>query len=244
MSWKVSVKLEAVIFDVDGTLADTERNGHRLAFNDAFARHGLDVNWTPEAYGRLLAIAGGRRRITHDLRTRGFGSRAGRLAEEVHRTKTALFTERILKGEVSARPGLPELILDLRKSGVRVAVATTGRRRWVEPLVRHVVGDGIVEVIVTGDDVDRLKPDPAAYLRVLADLGLPRDVVLAVEDSEIGLRAALAAGLATMVVTNDYTVGQDFTGAATLRSGFHTPGQLLTRDCRATHQRWWAGQSR
>lgn len=236
--------MEAVIFDVDGTLADTERNGHRLAFNDAFAHHGLDISWTPEVYGRLLAIAGGRRRITYDLRMRGFGSRAGRLAEDVHRTKTALFTERILNGEVSARPGLPELVADLFRSRVRVAVATTGRRRWVEPLVRHVVGDGIAEVIVTGDDVDRLKPDPAAYHRALDELSLTPEAVLAVEDSEIGLQAARSAGLATLVVTNDYTVGQNFTGAATVRTGFHSPGQLLTRDCRAVHHSWWAGHSR
>lgn len=232
--------LEAVIFDVDGTLADTERNGHRLAFNDAFAQHGLNINWTPEAYGRLLAIAGGRHRIRYDLRERGFGSRAGRLAYDIHRTKTALFTDRILNGEICGRPGLSRLITDLCDSGVRVAVATTGRRRWVEPLVRHVVGQGIAEVIVTGDDVGVLKPDPEAYLKALDGLALPAEAVLAVEDSAIGLRAARAAGLAALVVTNGYTVGQDFTGAAAVRSAFDAPGQLLAGDCRAVHRRWWA----
>lgn len=236
--------LEAVIFDVDGTLADTERNGHRLAFNDAFAKHGLDIEWTPEAYGRLLAIAGGRRRITHDLRARGFGTRAGRLAEDVHRTKTALFTMRVLNGAICARPGLSNLIADLHRSGVRVAIATTGRRRWVDPLVRHVVGDGVAEVIITGDDVERLKPDPESYLTALGRLALRPDDVLAVEDSAIGLRAARSAGLATLVVTNDYTVGQDFTGAAAVRSGFDRPGQLLTEGCREVHRQWWAGRAR
>ncbi|WAC89275.1 HAD-IA family hydrolase [Mycobacterium sp. Aquia_213] len=239
--------LEAVIFDVDGTLADTERNGHRLAFNDAFAQHGLDINWTPEAYGRLLAIAGGRHRIRYDLRQRGFGSRAGRLAYDIHRTKTALFTDRILNGEISGRPGLARLITDLSNSGVRVAVATTGRRRtgrrrWVEALVRHVVGPGIAEVIVTGDDVRLLKPDPEAYLKALDGLALTAEAVLAVEDSSIGLCAARAAGLAALVVTNGYTVEQDFTGAAAVRSAFDTPGQLLAGDCRAVHRRWWAAQ--
>lgn len=229
--------LRAVIFDVDGTLADTERNGHRLAFNDAFARHGLDIIWSPEVYGRLLAITGGRRRITHDLRERGFGSCAGRLADDVHRTKTTMFTERVLNGEISGRPGLSELVADLRESGVRVAIATTGRRRWVEPLVRHVVGAGIAEVIVTGDDVERLKPDPEAYLTAVDRLGLAPEEVLAVEDSAVGLRAALAAGLATLVVTNGYTVDQDFTGAAAVRPGFDTPEQLSAADCRAVLQR-------
>ena len=234
--------LEAVIFDVDGTLADTERNGHRLAFNDAFAQHGLDIKWTPEAYGRLLAIAGGRRRIKYDLRERGFGGRAGRLAYDIHQTKTALFTDRILTGEISGRPGLSRLITDLCNSGVRVAVATTGRRRWVEPLVRHVVGQGIAQVIVTGDDVGLLKPDPEAYLKTLDGLALSAESALAVEDSAIGLRAARAAGLAALLVTNGYTVEQDFTGAAAVRSAFDTPGQLLADDCRAVHRRWWAAQ--
>lgn len=234
--------LRAVIFDVDGTLADTERNGHRLAFNDAFAKHGLDIVWTPEVYGRLLAIAGGRRRITHDLRARGFGTRAGRLAEDVHRTKTALFTMRVLNGAICGRPGLSQLVADLHRSGVRVAIATTGRRRWVEPLVRHVVGDGVAEVIVTGDDVVRLKPDPEAYLTTLDRLALPPEDVFAVEDSAIGLRAARSAGLATLVVTNGYTVGQDFTGAAAVRSGFDRPKQLLADGCRDLHERWWAAR--
>ncbi|MHA7652162.1 HAD-IA family hydrolase [Mycobacterium sp. ML4] len=236
--------LQAVIFDVDGTLADTERNGHRLAFNDAFAKHGLDIVWTPEVYGRLLAIAGGRPRIMHDLRSRGFGARAGRLAEDVHRTKTALFTMRVLNGAICGRPGLSKLIADLHRSDVRVAIATTGRKRWVEPLVRHVVGDGVAEVIVTGDDVRRLKPDPEAYLTALGQLALAPEDVLAVEDSAIGLRAARTAGLATLVVTNDYTVDQDFTGAAAVRPGFDKPGQLLVEDCRDLLHRWWSDRAR
>lgn len=235
--------LQAVIFDVDGTLADTERNGHRLAFNDAFAQHGLDITWTPEAYGQLLAIVGGRRRITHDLRQRGFGARAGRLAYDIHRTKTALFTDRILNGEICGRPGLAELITDLGDSGIRIGIATTGRRRWVEPLVRHIVGPGGAEVIVTGDDVAQLKPDPEGYLRALEALALPAEAALAVEDSAIGLRAARAAGLATLVVTNGYTSDQDFADAAEVRSGFDVPRQLRARDCHAAHRRWWAARS-
>lgn len=236
--------LQAVIFDVDGTLADTERNGHRPAFNDAFAEHGLDINWTPEAYGHLLAIVGGRRRIAHDLRAHGFGARADRLAYEVHQTKTSLFTDRVLNGEITARPGLPELIADLGASGIRVAVATTGRRRWVEPLLRHVIGPGIAEVVVTGDDVDRLKPDPEAYSRALDALGLTPGHALAVEDSQLGLRAAQGAGLATLVVTNGYTANQDFTGAAAVRPAFDMPTQLSAGDCRAVHRQWLSARCR
>src|SRR5690625_3316659 len=97
--------LSAVIFDVDGTLADTEREGHRPAFNAAFVAHGLDISWDAEEYGRLLTITGGRERVEADLRARGFGD-ATELAAEVHRTKTELFLDQILAGEILPRPGL------------------------------------------------------------------------------------------------------------------------------------------
>ncbi|BAX92543.1 HAD-IA family hydrolase [Mycobacterium shigaense] len=175
-----------------------------------------------------------RARITGDSRD---------LAYDIHRTKTALFTDRILNGEISGRAGLAELITDLADSGVRIGIATTGRRRWVEPLVRHVVGSGLAEVIVTGDDVDRLKPRPEAYLKTLEALALPAEAALAVEDSAIGLRAARAAGLATLVVTNGHTADQDFPGAAAVLSGFDTPRQLRAGDCQTLLRNWWAART-
>lgn len=232
--------LRAVIFDVDGTLADTERDGHRPAFNEAFAEHGVDVEWGVAEYGRLLAITGGSRRIAADLRARGIGDGAAdELAARVHRTKTALFTARVASGAIVARPGLPELVADLTAAGIRLAVATTGRRSWVEPLVDRLLGGDAVEVIVTGDDVAELKPDPEVYLRALAGLGLPASDALAVEDSAVGLHAATAAGLATVVVTNSYTADQDFTGAAAVLPGYAGPEPLRAERCRALHRRWW-----
>ncbi|GAA0946552.1 HAD-IA family hydrolase [Pseudonocardia zijingensis] len=232
--------LRAVIFDVDGTLADTERDGHRPAFNAAFAEHGLDVEWGAAEYGRLLTITGGARRIAADLRERGVaGDEADELAARVHRTKTALFTSLVTSGAIVARPGLPELVADLAAGGVRLAVATTGRRTWVEPLVDRLLAPHPVEVIVTGDDVADLKPDPEVYLRALAALGLEARDALAVEDSAVGLRAATAAGLATVVVTNGYTADQDFTGAAAVLPGFDGPEPLRAQRCRALHRRWW-----
>lgn len=233
--------LEAVIFDVDGTLADTERDGHRPAFNAAFAAHGLDIVWSPAHYGDLLRITGGRRRIAHDLRARGFGAAADGLAADIHRTKTALFRSRVLDGDITPRPGLPELIADLRNCGIRVGIATTGSRAWVEPLVRHVVGDGIAEVIVSGDDVTRLKPHPEVYQRALYELDVRPENVLAVEDSAVGLRAAAGAGLATAVVTTDYTANQEFTGAACVQRSYDAPTPLRAQRCRQLHNRWWSG---
>ncbi len=236
--------LAAVIFDVDGTLADTERDGHRPAFNAAFTSHGVDVHWNPEHYGRLLSITGGDRRIAADLRERGFGDRTETLAADIHKTKTGLFREAILNGEISPRPGLPDLVVDLRRAGIRIAVATTGRRAWVEPLVRHLLGDGVVEVMVTGDDVANLKPDPEAYRRALDLLGVAPEQALAVEDSANGLQAANGAGLATVVVTNDYTHDQDFTGAAAVFDRYDGPEPLDAERCGQIHHRFWSGRTR
>lgn len=232
-------ELIAVIFDVDGTLADTEREGHRPAFNDAFLAHDVDVTWSPQEYGRLLKITGGQRRIAADLRARGFGDRAGDLAAQIHKTKTELFRARIVAGDVSPRPGLINLVRSLADDEIRIAVATTGRAAWVDPLLEKILGKGVAETVVTGDDVSRLKPDPAAYIRALELLGVGAENVLAIEDSDVGLRAAADAGVATVVVTTDYTADQDFGGAAEVRTSFECPTPLDSASCRRIHQRWW-----
>jgi HAD superfamily hydrolase (TIGR01509 family) len=211
----------AVIFDVDGTLADSERDGHRVAFNEAFAAAGLPFQWDADEYGRLLRITGGRRRIAAFLESRGYHTaEAGRLAGKLHADKTERFRELISRGRVPARPGARRYVATLRAAGMRLAVATTGTRAWVEPLLDTLFGPGTFEVVVTGSEVTALKPDPAVYREALALLGVAAGSAMAVEDSENGLRAALAAGLACVVVTNDYTRGQDFTGARAVLPGF------------------------
>ncbi|MEU9890561.1 HAD-IA family hydrolase [Sphaerisporangium sp. NPDC051011] len=227
MSWNTSGSSDlpawcsAVVFDVDGTLVDSERDGHRIAFNDAFAAAGLPYRWDAEEYGRLLRVTGGRRRLTMFLEGRGHGvGEAAELAASLHADKTARFRDLVESGGVPPRPGVRELIGELATAGVTLAVATTGTGEWVRPLLARTFDPGTFAVVVTGTEVPELKPDPAVYREVLARLDLPPDRALAVEDSENGLRAALAAGLRCVVVTNDYTRNQDFTGALAIHPEF------------------------
>lgn len=223
----------AVVFDLDGTLADTERDGHRVAFNRAFAAHGLDLFWDIEHYGCLLAVTGGRRRIVADLARRDESADLAadetaleELAASVHRTKTRLFAEEVRRGGIEARPGVRSLVADLVAHRVPVAVATTGTRAWAEPLVEHLLGVGTARVTVFGDDVRALKPDPEAYRLALERLGVAAQDAVAVEDAAPGLAAARAAGLATVVVTNHYTRSHDMSGATLVREEFDVPRPL------------------
>ncbi|MBW0106670.1 HAD-IA family hydrolase [Pseudonocardia sp. KRD-291] len=221
--------LDAVVFDLDGTLAETERDGHRVAFNAAFAAHQLQLYWDIDRYGDLLTITCGRRRILAGLQERGIcHDDLEGLAARVHRVKTDLFAREVRRGRIGPRPGVRDLVRDLRRSGVRVAVATTGTRAWAEPLIEHLLGPGTAEVTVFGDDVTELTPHAEAYRLALDRLGIRAGRAVAVEDSGPGLRAAVAAGLATVVVTNDYTREHCLDGAALVRADFDEPTPLTT----------------
>ncbi|MGH3670630.1 MAG: HAD-IA family hydrolase [Pseudonocardiaceae bacterium] len=216
--------LRAVIFDVDGTLVDTERDGHRVAFNEAFAAAGLNYRWDIEEYGALLVTAGGRRRLERYLRSSGHSpAEAARLATQLHRDKTRRFVTLIDTGVMTARPGATELIRALRKENVATAVATTGTSDWVLPLLDIVFGLDVFDVVVTGSDVTDLKPDPAAYREALARLDVTSAEAVAVEDSAIGVHAARAAGLRCVAVVNDYTRDQDLRGAAVVLDNLACP---------------------
>ncbi|RZU54116.1 HAD superfamily hydrolase (TIGR01509 family) [Krasilnikovia cinnamomea] len=221
-------RLRAVIFDVDGTLAETERDGHRRAFNLAFRDHGLPYEWGVEEYGELLAVTGGRRRLAGYLAERGLPHADG-LAQVLHRTKTAYYTDWLRDGPIVARPGVPELMAGLREGGVRLAVATTGRRQWVSVLLERLFHGIAFAATVTGDDVTRLKPHPEVYDRALRELRIEAPDAVAVEDSPPGLAAATAAGLTCLVVTSAYHRDMPFPGAAAVVPGY------LARDMADPH---------
>ncbi|MGH3931940.1 MAG: HAD-IA family hydrolase [Pseudonocardiaceae bacterium] len=230
--------LQAVIFDVDGTLADTERDGHRVAFNQAFDAAGLDYRWGVAEYGDLLALTGGRRRIARYLESQGHSApEATTLAAQLHQDKTRRFAALVRTGAVQARPGATELVHALREAGVATAVATTGTGDWVLPLLDTLFGLDMFDVVVTGSDVVDLKPSPAVYLEALARLDVPPSGAVAVEDSANGVQAAVAAGLRCVAVVNPYTRDQDLSGAVAVLDDLARPGGVcvLSGDAELRH---------
>lgn len=216
-------RLEAVIFDVDGTLVDSERDGHRVAFNRTFEEAGLPDHWDVATYGKLLRITGGNRRMAHWFERNGMPpAQARELGERLHPRKTEIMRELIAEGAVRPRPGVTALIDALIARGVAVHVATTGTRAWVDPLLERSFGDRF-DTVVTGTEVTDLKPSPAAYLEVLRLTGASPSHTVAVEDSSNGVQAAVAAGLTCIASYNSYTRDDDLEGAKLIVSSFDNP---------------------
>jgi HAD superfamily hydrolase (TIGR01509 family) len=216
--------LAAVVLDVDGTLVDSERDGHRVAFNRAFEEAGLEDRWDVDLYGQLLDVTGGKRRIDSYFEQQGMPEdEREELASRLHARKTEIFTEMASRGEIEPRPGAAELLDELEEAGVRLAVATTGSREWVHPLLDRLFGLERFEAIVTSEEAPERKPDPSAHRLALEQLELGASAAPAVEDSLNGLRAAKSAGLACVVVVNDYTREQDFDDADLVLDGFGRP---------------------
>lgn len=211
-------ELQALIFDVDGTLADTERDGHRVAFNRAFADAGLNWDWDVDLYGKLLAVTGGKERIKYYLAE--FRGEPGALDDQtvakLHAAKTEHFTRMLAGGDLPPRPGVMRLLDEARAAGIRLAIATTTTPANVEALLAHSFAADAAswfEVIAAGDVVPAKKPAPDIYLLALRDLGLAPEACIALEDSDNGLKASLGAGLSTVISVNAYTREQNFDGA-------------------------------
>lgn len=217
--------LEALIFDVDGTLADTERDGHRVAFNAAFRDFGLDWDWTVPLYGKLLTVTGGKERIRYfvDRFNPNYVKPADfdNLVVALHKAKTRHYTEMLADGCIPMRPGVRRLLEEARRQGVRLAIATTTTPENVTALLVNSLdkdAEDWFEVIAAGDIVPAKKPAPDIYCWALQKMNLDPASCMAFEDSENGIRASRGAGLQTVVTINDYTADHDFEGAAAVLS--------------------------
>jgi HAD superfamily hydrolase (TIGR01509 family) len=222
--------LEALLFDVDGTLADTERDGHRPAFNRAFAEFGLDWNWDPELYGKLLAVTGGKERIRyfveHFLPGYDKPKDFDELVANLHKAKTRHYTAMLANGAIPVRPGIRRLLDEARKAGLRLAVVTTTTPQNVTELLRHSLdeeAESWFEVIAAGDIVPAKKPAPDIYHWALQEMQLDPAKCLAFEDSHNGLRASKGADVKTVVTVNGYTAHEKFDDAVAVLSDLGEP---------------------
>ena len=218
--------MPALIFDCDGVLADTERDGHLPAFNAAFAEFGLGIEWDDATYAEKLQIGGGKERIASELDADSQGD----LIKQLHARKTQLFTERVAAGLLPGRPGIHRIIEAVLDLGWTVAVASTSAEPSVRAVLQHAAGPELAAKchVFAGDIVPRKKPAPDIYLKVLSDLSLDPADCLVVEDSGIGVAASTAAGLTTIVTVSSFTADEDFTGAALVLSHLGDPDNPLT----------------
>jgi HAD superfamily hydrolase (TIGR01509 family) len=214
----------ALIFDCDGVLADTERDGHRPAFNQAFAEAGLDIVWDDEEYGRRLKIGGGKERIA-SLFPDADAERE-RIAA-LHKRKTAIYKEIVRAGRLPGRPGIARIVEDALAAGWTLAVASTSAEESVRAVLEHVVGEATAArfAVFAGDIVPAKKPDPGIYLLAVDELGVDVADTIVVEDSRNGLLAAVGAGLRCVVTLSSYTGEEDMSEAVLVVTSLGDPGE-------------------
>ena len=212
--------LKALLFDVDGTLANTERNGHRVAFNLAFQDAHLDWQWSESFYGELLAITGGKVRLRYYLQhyqtTLSLPTDMEDFIATLYETKNQHYIKLLAQGHISLRLGIACLLKDARTAGLKLGIATTSAVENVTALLTHTLGPDAktwFDVIATGECVPTQKPAPDVYFYAMEHMNITAEECMAFEDSENGLHAATAAGLKTIITVNEYTCDQDFTGA-------------------------------
>lgn len=232
--------MSALVFDCDGVLADTERDGHRAAFNQTFREFGVPVEWDEAEYGRRLQIAGGKERMA-SLLTPDFCAANGlptepdeqaALLADWHKRKTAIYTEMVADGKLPTRPGVRRIISEAQDAGWGLAVASTSAEPSVRAILEQAVGPeraARFDAVLAGDVVPRKKPAPDIYLLALERLDVPAPEVLVVEDSRNGILAAAGAGLRCVMTVNGYTEEEDNDEAVLVVSSLGDPGDEPVR---------------
>lgn len=213
--------IKALIFDCDGVLVDTERDGHRVGFNRAFREMGIDAEWDVPLYGELLLVAGGKERMRAYFDRFGWPEGTGSeeakdaLIKELHKLKTEITAGLVAEGGLPLRPGISRIVDEAIAAGVRLGVCTTSNPKFIDAVLDLFGPErkAKFDFVHAGDVVARKKPAPDIYLLALETLGLPAHECMVIEDSRNGLLAAMGAGLPTLITTSTYTVDEDFTGA-------------------------------
>jgi HAD superfamily hydrolase (TIGR01509 family) len=210
--------MDALLFDCDGVLVDTERDGHRVAFNEAFAAKGLDVCWGVQEYKKLVKVAGGKERMHHYFDQNGWPERTSskdEFVKELHTLKTQRFMQLIETGALPLRPGIARLVDEAISDGIKLAVCSTSNEQAVTRIVEVLLGEHRKKhfSIFAGDVVANKKPDPAIYKLCAWNMALKPAQCVVVEDSRNGLLAAKAAGFHCIITTNDYSAEEDFSEA-------------------------------
>ncbi|MBN1147076.1 MAG: HAD-IA family hydrolase [Anaerolineales bacterium] len=211
-------QIKAVFFDQDGVIIDTERDGHRVAFNMTFKDFGYDFEWGVEYYHELLQVAGGKERMKHHLQTRGFGKEVkpeevDELIKAMHKHKTARFVELIETGKLPLRPGIHRFMKEIAGAGLTIGVCTTSNEKAAHAVAYGILADIPFNFVLAGDIVSKKKPDPEIYNLALSKTGLKPDECLVIEDSRNGVLAAKAAGMHIVATTNVYTEKEDLSDA-------------------------------
>jgi len=208
--------MKALIFDCDGVLVDTERDGHRVAFNKAFQQMGIPVEWDVDLYKQLLQVAGGKERMKYYFDQYGWPPQfedKEKLIKDLHKLKTKLFMELIETKSLPLRPGVSRIIDEAIQANLKLAICSTSNKNAVEKIAEVLIGQERKDqfsAILAGDVVDRKKPAPDIYLMALEELKVEPEESVVVEDSRNGLLAAKAAGMHCIITTNFYTQDEDF----------------------------------
>lgn len=211
-------EIKAVFFDQDGVIIDTERDGHRVAFNQTFKDFGFDFEWEEDYYHELLQIAGGKERMKQHLDTKGFGKEINPgevddLIQRMHKYKTAVFVELIESGQLPLRPGIKRFMKEINDKGLVLGVCTTSNEKAANAVVNGVLAEIKFDFVLAGDIVSKKKPDPEIYNLALERSGLEPEECLVIEDSRNGVLAARAAGMFVIATTNPYTEKEDLSDA-------------------------------
>jgi HAD superfamily hydrolase (TIGR01509 family) len=224
-------QLKAIIFDVDGTLANTEET-HRQAFNAAFNEFGLEIVWSKQEYSKLLAISGGKERIYAYLKKQDVNPEIDQDLREyaltIHQRKSEIYREKLVAGHIGLRNGVARLLDEANSKGVKLGIATCTSKSNVETLLMNALGKDAMSrfsAVVTSDIIIDKKPSPVVYQFALAQLGLSPDVCVVIEDTCNGNRAALATGLQTVITTHAFTINDDFKGAQLILDQLGEPDQ-------------------